>query len=196
MINNRSQQLIPEWHLEALCQCGTTKHSLLWHSGLSCRPLINRKPFTPIKLQRKTQKKLQAHLAYCTTLHPAYDEIFGTFYTLVIYINNDLKNDYLPHASSTMPLSGVVKRIFAALKAKHTKSAGFRRNVSSILIFPLDPHFRDQIMFNLANTSHGGKENCDSSAVLGCFRKDFLGLLFRVQECAFHSSHGFLNLRL
>ena len=42
-----------------------------------------------------------------------------------------------------MPLSGVVKRIFAALKAKHKKSAGFRRNVSTILIFPLDPHFRD-----------------------------------------------------
>ena len=128
MINNRSQQLIPEWHLEAICQCGTTKHSLIWHSGLSCRPLINRKPFTPIKLQGKTQKNLPSHLAYCTTLHPAYDEIFGTFYTLVIYINNDLKNDYLSHASSTMPLSGVVKRIFAALKAKHKKSAGFRRN--------------------------------------------------------------------
>ena len=89
------------------------------------------------------QKNLQSHLAYCTTLHPAYDEIFGTFYTLVIYINNDLKNDYLSHASSTMPLSGVVKRIFAALKAKHTKSAGFRRNVSTTPIFPLDPRFTD-----------------------------------------------------
>ena len=39
--------------------------------------------------------------------------------------------------------SGVVKRIFAALKAKHTKSAGFRRNVSTTPIFPLDPLFRD-----------------------------------------------------
>ena len=64
-----------------------------------------------------------------------------------------------------MPLSGVVKRIFAALKAKHTKSAGFRRDVSTTPIFPLDPHFRDKIMFNLANTSHGEKEDCDSSVV-------------------------------
>ena len=39
---------------------------------------------------------MQYHMAYCITLHPAYDVIFGTYYTLIIYIKNDLKNDYLP----------------------------------------------------------------------------------------------------